>query len=149
MSCWLEAGSPTVSLHTDTAGSQLAHLSCRAQILELSMPEGADARLFRLFLTTFIGPMFARCSSRIEDLQARVWILAHMRCHASCLVLRSTASHHEACGRSASSAVSHRVHGRHTSKPEAEMWEPLSSFMEDMVTNEPCLRCLACPAAAG
>jgi hypothetical protein len=39
------------------------------------MPEGADARLFRLFLTTFIGPMFARCSSRIEDLQARLsWL---------------------------------------------------------------------------
>ena len=37
------------------------------------MPEGADTRLFRLFLSTFIGPMFARCSSRIEDLQVPRW----------------------------------------------------------------------------
>ena len=39
------------------------------QILELSLPKGGDVRLFRQFLSTFIGPMFARCSSRIEDLQ--------------------------------------------------------------------------------
>lgn len=39
------------------------------QILELSMPAGTDAQLYKQLLSTFIGPMFARCSSRIEDLQ--------------------------------------------------------------------------------
>ncbi|KAK9916502.1 hypothetical protein WJX75_003462 [Coccomyxa subellipsoidea] len=39
------------------------------KILELSMPAGEDVTLYRLFLSTFIGSMFARCSSRIEDLQ--------------------------------------------------------------------------------
>lgn len=33
------------------------------------MPEGEDPGLFRAFLSTFVRPMFARCSSRIEDLQ--------------------------------------------------------------------------------
>ena len=39
------------------------------QILELSMPAEADAPLYKQMLSTFVGPMFARCSSRIEDLQ--------------------------------------------------------------------------------
>ncbi|CAL8467061.1 g6597 [Coccomyxa elongata] len=39
------------------------------KILELSMPAGTDAQLYKQLLSTFIGPMFARCSSRIEDLQ--------------------------------------------------------------------------------
>lgn len=33
------------------------------------MPAKEDVRLYNQFLQTFIGPMFARCSSRIEDLQ--------------------------------------------------------------------------------
>lgn len=40
-----------------------------AQILEKCRPQGDDERLFRVFLNSFIAPMFARCSSRIEDLQ--------------------------------------------------------------------------------
>ena len=43
--------------------------SCIVQILAKCRPEGDDERLFSIFLGTFIGPMFARCSSRIEDLQ--------------------------------------------------------------------------------
>ena len=39
------------------------------QILEKCRPEGDDERLFRVFLNSFIAPMFVRCSSRIEDLQ--------------------------------------------------------------------------------
>ncbi|EIE26725.1 hypothetical protein COCSUDRAFT_59242 [Coccomyxa subellipsoidea C-169] len=39
------------------------------KILELSIPAKEDVRLYNQFLQTFIGPMFARCSSRIEDLQ--------------------------------------------------------------------------------
>ncbi|CAK0734650.1 hypothetical protein CVIRNUC_000462 [Coccomyxa viridis] len=39
------------------------------QILAKCRPEGDNERLFSIFLGTFIGPMFARCSSRIEDLQ--------------------------------------------------------------------------------
>jgi hypothetical protein len=36
------------------------------------MPAGEDVTLYRLFLSTFIGSMFARCSSRIEDLQVDI-----------------------------------------------------------------------------
>jgi hypothetical protein len=43
--------------------------SCVVQILAKCRPEGDNERLFSIFLGTFIGPMFARCSSRIEDLQ--------------------------------------------------------------------------------
>ena len=45
------------------------------QILEKCRPEGDDERLFRVFLNSFVAPMFARCSSRIEDLQ--VLLLFH------------------------------------------------------------------------
>ena len=48
-----------------------------SQILEQSLPEGGDMRLFRQFLSTFVGPMFARCSSRIEDLQVLVSACHH------------------------------------------------------------------------
>ena len=41
------------------------------QILAKCRPEEDDERLFRVFLSSFIAPMFARCSSRIEDLQVQ------------------------------------------------------------------------------
>ena len=43
---------------------------CAAQILALAAPQGADVRDFAAYLKGCILPMFARSSSRIEDLQA-------------------------------------------------------------------------------
>ena len=57
------------------------------QILEKCRPEGDDERLFRVFLSSFIAPMFARCSSRIEDLQVLLQLrpLQSIPCRAHAL----------------------------------------------------------------
>jgi hypothetical protein len=82
MHAWISSAPTVFSCCPTWAPGRCACLACTGrrggptpgrprQILALAAPPGADVRDFAAYLKGCILPIFARSSSRIEDLQAR------------------------------------------------------------------------------